>query len=213
MLTIYTVPISLYCAKLRILLRHKGLDWEEQLPPGGYGSEEYKSLIVSGNLPALIDGSILVADSEAIAEYLDEKHPLPAMLPRNLGPRAKIRELSRFHDTRLEPELRILFGNISLDKRDVKLNKIQTTKINMRLTQLSSIVDGAPTELTLAYCGYPITFAWLDILAPLLSLGINWPKDIIKWREEIEAFPAVSAELSDYCPKLREWLGSLSDST
>ena len=209
MLTIYTVPISLYCAKLRIVLRHKGLDWEEQLPPGGYGSEEYKSLVFSGNLPALIDGSILVADSEAIAEYLDEKHPIPAMLPKNLGPRAKIRELSRFHDTRFEPELRKLFGNISSDKQDVELNEIQTTKINIRLTQLSSIVDSAPTELTLAYCGYPITFAWLDILAPLLSLGINWPKNIIKWRGEIEAFPAVSAELSDYRPKLREWLGSI----
>ena len=209
MLTIYTVPISLYCAKLRIVLRHKGLNWEEQLPPGGYGSEEYKSHVISGNLPALIDGSILVADSEAIAEYLDEKHPLPAMLPKNLGSRAKIRELSRFHDTRFEPELRKLFGNISLDKRDIKLNEKQTTKINMLLTQLSSIVGGTPIELTLAYCGYPISFAWLDGLTPLLSLDIDWPENVIKWRKKIEVFPAVSAELSDYHPKLKEWLDSL----
>jgi glutathione S-transferase/maleylpyruvate isomerase len=209
MLTIYTVPISLYCAKLRIVLRHKELDWDEQPPPGGYGSDEYKSLVASGNLPALIDGSILIADSEAIAEYLDEKYPVPAMLPSNLGRKAKVRELSRFHDTRFEPELRKLFENISLDKRDIKLNKIQATKINMRLTQLSNIIDSAPMKLTLAHCGYPITFAWLDILAPLLSLSIKWPENIIKWRKEIESFPAISIELSDYRPKIKEWLDSL----
>ena len=209
MLTIYTVPISLYCAKLRIVLRHKQLEWKEQLPPGGYGSDEYKSLVASGNLPTLIDRNILIADSEAIAEYLDEKYPVPAMLPRDLRSKAKVRELSRFHDTRFEPELRKLFGNIPLDKRDIKLNQDQTTQINMRLAQLSSIIDGAPVELTLAYCGYPISFAWLDGLTPLLSLDINWPENVIKWRKEIEVFSAVSEELFDYRPKLKEWLNSL----
>ena len=47
MLTVYTVPISLYCAKLRIVLRHKQLEWNEQMPPGGYGSDEYKTVVVS----------------------------------------------------------------------------------------------------------------------------------------------------------------------
>jgi hypothetical protein len=64
-------------------------------------------------------------------------------------------------------------------------------------------------KLTLAHCGYPITFAWLDILAPLLSLSIKWPENIIKWRKEIESFPAISIELSDYRPKIKEWLDSL----
>ena len=81
MLTIYAIPISLYCAKLRILLRHKKIQWQELPPPGGYGSAEYKSIVPSGNLPALVDGSLLLADSEAIAEYLNEKYPNPPMLP------------------------------------------------------------------------------------------------------------------------------------
>jgi hypothetical protein len=79
----------------------------------------------------------------------------------------------------------------------------------MRLTQLSNIIDSAPIKLTLAHCGYPITFAWLDILAPLLSLGIKWPENIIKWRKEIENFSAISIELSEYRPKIKEWLDSL----
>ena len=206
MLTIYSVPISLYCAKLRIVLRHKKLEWNEQPPPGGYGSDEYKAIVASGNLPALVDGSLLVADSEAIAEYLEEKFPVPAMLPSKPKHRAKARELSRFHDTRLEPEIRKLFGNLSPEKRDPQLILAQAIEINTRLLQLSEISKSSPAELSLAHCGYPITFAWLDVFIPLLPLKIKWPKNILNWREEIEAFTAVSAELSDYCPKIEDWL-------
>jgi glutathione S-transferase/maleylpyruvate isomerase len=45
MLRIYAIPVSLYCAKLRILLRHKGLTWEEVPPPGGFGSAEYRATV------------------------------------------------------------------------------------------------------------------------------------------------------------------------
>ena len=206
MLTIYSVPISLYCAKLRIILRHKKLEWNEQPPPGGYGSDEYKTIVASGNLPALVDGSLLIADSEAIAEYLEEKYPVPAMLPVESGDRAKVRELSRFHDTRLEPEIRKLFGNLSSEKRDPQLNLDQAIEINTRLLQLSEISKSSPSGLSLAHCGYPITFAWLDVLIPLLPLKIKWPQNILNWRKELEAFPAVAAELSNYCPKIEDWL-------
>ena len=60
MLTVYTIPVSLYCAKLRITLRFKALEWHEIPPPGGYGSAEYKTVVPSGNLPALRDGDLLL---------------------------------------------------------------------------------------------------------------------------------------------------------
>ena len=43
-------------------MRNKGLEWEELLPPGGYGSAEYKAIVPSGNLPALIDNGFTLAD-------------------------------------------------------------------------------------------------------------------------------------------------------
>ncbi len=209
MLTVYTVPISLYCAKLRIVLRHKQVEWEERPPTGGYGSDEYKRIVVSGNLPALEDGSLLVADSEAIAEYLEEKHPSPSMLPTEPGLRAKARELSRFHDTRLEPELRKLFKNLSMKDRDTRLNELQAAEINKRLLQLSEMIDHSAKHLLLAHCGYPISFAWIEALIPLLSLEVNWPKKVSTWRKKIETFPAVTEELADYRPKLRNWLDTV----
>ena len=100
---IYTSDHSLYCAKLRILLHHKRVPYEEAPPPGGGGSPEYLSIVPSGNIPALCDGDLVLTDSEAIAEYLEEKYPDIPMLPDTLIGRAQSRERSRFSDTRLDP--------------------------------------------------------------------------------------------------------------
>ena len=177
MLTLYAIPPSLYCAKLRILLRHKRLEWTEEPPPGGYGSDEYKSLVPAGNLPALRDGALLLADSEAIAEYLNETYPTPPMLPEDLVLRAKTRELSRFHDTRLEPELRKLFAHVAPTSQDPDLNAAQTAAINAKLEQIAKVLpdrmERIGSMLTLGDCGYPITRVWIDALAGALGFDIR----------------------------------------
>lgn len=210
MLTVYAIPPSLYCAKLRILLRHKGLAWEEIPPPGGYGSDEYKRVVASGNLPALRDGDLLLADSEAIAEYLEEKHPEPAMLPAGAAERAKVRELSRFHDTRLEPELRKLFAHIAPAYRDRATAARQSAALTARLSQLGRMIEmrGQGGALTLADCGYPVTFTWLDHLTPMLGLEIAWPPAALAYRDGLRRHGAVQAELASYGPVLTDWLAS-----
>jgi glutathione S-transferase len=210
MLIIYAIPLSLYCAKLRILLRHKNLEWQEIQPPGGYGSKEYKTIIPSGNLPALIDADLKLADSEAIAEYLEEKFKEPPMLPEDIDVRAKARELSRFHDTRLEPEVRALFSHIVPDTRNPEVIKAQSDKISERLNQLAVILEEwsvmAPEFLTLGDCGYQVTFLWIDALTPLLKLSINWPETVIEYRDKLTKIPAVATEIQSYKPVLSAWL-------
>jgi len=213
MITIYTIPISLYCAKLRILLRHKQLEWNELPPPGGYGSDQYKKIIPSGNLPAMVDGKLTLADSEVIAEYLNDKYPQPPMLPVDINQRAQARERSRFHDTRLEPELRKLFPFIDEVNPDVCVIEKQSLQISTRLKQLSYLLANTKIsftdKLTLGDCGLPITFAWIDALTPLFELNIHWPDSIIQYRKEIETHQAVAEELEIYRPGLGQWLKSL----
>ena len=210
MLNIYAVPTSLYCAKLRIVLRHKELVWHEELPPGGYGSSDYKRIVPSGNLPALVDGPVMIADSEAIAEYLEEKYPVPAMLPKDFALRAEVRERSRFHDTRLEPAVRELFP--FLPGRDVitqeRVQK-QSQEIFNRLEQLARMIEEAVRPdigLTLADSGFPITFAWLDELVPLMGLDISWPRPIVIYRKWLDNQRAVAEELANYHPNLLAFL-------
>jgi len=206
MLLIYAIPASLYCAKLRIALRHKGLEWKEQPPPGGYGSAEFKRTVPSGNLPALQDGHLQIADSEAIAEYLEETYPQPAMLPADPAARAKVRERSRIHDTRLEPELRALFAYLPGRKQiSTDFARDQSAVLQARIDQFAQILVATPDAgdvLTLGDCGYPITFAWLDELLPRLGMEISWPVKVVDYRRRVEALEAVSKELAQYRPRL-----------
>ncbi len=206
MLTVYAIPVSLYCAKLRILLRHKNLEWREIPPPGGYGSDEYKETVPSGNLPALLDGDLLIADSEAIAEYLEEKYPARPMLPQEPAARAKVRERSRFHDTRLEPELRKLFPHIGAEKAEIVQR--QSEHLSQRLAQFGRMLPDSDSDraLSIGDCGYPITISWINLLTPAMNLQINWPSAVLAYQERLEEHPAVSAELADYRPKLAAWL-------
>ena len=213
-LTIYAIPVSLYCAKLRVLLRHKQLDWQELLPPGGYGSDEYAQVVPSGSLPAMIDGELMLSDSEAIAEYLNEKHPQFPLLPEAIELKAKARELSRFHDTRLEPELRALFAHISLGSRDDDLVSKQASKINLRLKELSQLLAvganknaaGFQEHLSLGDCGFAISFTWIKQLSQVMGFHVDWPEAVVDYTAHINSFPAVAIELEDYQPKLVAWL-------
>ena len=211
MLTLYAIPPSLYCAKLRIVLRHKGLEWTELPPPGGYGSAEYKTHVPSGNLPALRDGDLLLADSEAIAEYLNDKHPTPPMLPADILARAKARERSRFHDTRLEPAVRALFPYLpGKGEAPAGFLNNQAETINTRLVQLGQMLSDTPdagTELTLAECGYPITLAWLDAIGQPMGLAITMPESVIAHRGKADSHAAVAEELAAYRPILATFLG------
>ena len=209
MLTVYAVPVSLYCAKLRILLRHKGLNWREVPPPGGYGSDAYRQVVPSGNLPALLDGSLLIADSEAIAEYLNETHPEPPMLPADPGGRAKARDRSRFHDTRLEPVVRALFPYLNGQPADGAVIDRKASEISARLGQLARILADSDLDrrtLTLGDCGFPVTFEWIARLDPALDLGIAWPEAVLAYRDALERHDAAAAVLVDYRPVLADWM-------
>ena len=212
MLTIYTTPESLYCAKLRVLLRHKNLHWQEVEPQGGCGSTQYRDLIPSATMPAMVDGALVLADSEAIAEYLNETVAEPPMLPLEPAARARCRERSRFHDTRLEPEIRKLFPQISPANRNQDVVTTQAESIAQRLQELSAVLKADnyydPRFLSLGDCGLPISFAWIDAFTPVLGLQLDWPENLRDYRSAIENHPAVSIELREYTPAVRRWLES-----
>ena len=206
-LKFYAVPVSLYCAKTRILMRHKGIDWQELAPPGGYGSDTYKEIVPSGNLPAIDDGQVVLADSEAIAEYLNERFAAPPMLPDDILRRAKARELGRFHDTRLEPALRVFFASVGLQVPDRDVIESNAVALNARLVQLGRMLADAPREmLTLGDCGYAPTFLWIERLAGELAFDVTWPEPVRDYRNWLYDQPAVADEMASYRNDFDPWI-------
>lgn len=203
MLTFYSDPVSLYCAKLRITFRNKGLPWEEVPPPGGYGSDEYRAIVPSGNLPALVDGDLMLSDSEAIAEYLDEAYPQVPMMPDTVALKAKAREQSRFHDTRLEPALRVLFPQIkAADRNRAVINGAgETLSRHLKALELLLSLSPLPRDsLWLCDTGFVPTFEWIEAAENGLDMAVHWPDAIKDFRAGLQKNKAVAEELEAYKP-------------
>ncbi|MEX3009996.1 glutathione S-transferase family protein [Hoeflea sp. TYP-13] len=216
MIRLYSIPPSLYSAKVRIVLRAKQLDWEDVPPPGGYASDPYKEIVPSGTLPAIDHGGFVLVDSEAINEYLNELAPQPRMWPQDIVERARARALSRFHDTRLEPAVRALFGHVDPAGRNEQFVADQVKVISDRLGQLARMADPAPfltgETLSLADCGYPITFTFIEMLTEPMALDIVFPESIATYFSALQREPSVAAELDSYRPALAAWVEATTGS-
>lgn len=209
MLTIYSVPVAVYCAKLRIMLMHKGIAFEELPPPGGYGSQAYRALVPSGNLPAMIHDGFMLSDSEAIAEYLEEAFPDNPMLPYSVKLRAKAREISRSHDTRLEPAVRAIYPQVAFTTRDVNAVNTGGALISKQLSSLALLLATNPLDtgkLWLCDCGFAVTFAWIKAFEAALGLPIEWPETVADYDVRLNRFDVVARELDNYQPAIDAYL-------
>ena len=83
--------------RVRIAVNLKKLDCEHvsiSLPDGNQFSDDYTAINPQGRVPTLVDGDLVLFQSMAILEYLDERYPEPAFLPRDSAGRARVRGLA-----------------------------------------------------------------------------------------------------------------------
>ncbi len=100
---LYSGPLSLFTAKVRIALREKGLEAEiVDVPFGRQGYQPKHPEVVRLNpkaqVPVLVDGDLSLYDSTVILEYLEDRHPEPALQPRDPAGRARCRQLELYAD-------------------------------------------------------------------------------------------------------------------
>ena len=209
MLVLYDLAVSSYGCKTRILLRHKRLKWISRAPPDGYGSPAYCKIAPSGTIPALVHDGFTLGESDAIAEYLNELAPKPAMLPEPIKERAMARALSRFHDTRIEPLLRAYFGQVAPANRNADFIAENAALLQRRFNQLAKIRTPSPlltgTDLSLADCGFVPSFAILNCLRGLLGFDLILPASIKAYEAALCSHQSVRYEYATYAKALDEW--------
>ena len=81
MLELYQFEMSHYAEKIRLILDYKGLEYRKIEVTPGVGQIELYQLSGQRQVPVLKDGSEIIADSTAIAEYLDKKYPEKPLIP------------------------------------------------------------------------------------------------------------------------------------
>ena len=95
MIRLYTHPFSIVPWRVRIALHEKGVEYES-VETDLYtkaATPEFLELNPFAQIPVLEDEGFVIAESMAILEYLEEKYPVPELLPRDIMRRATTRKL------------------------------------------------------------------------------------------------------------------------
>ena len=94
MLLLLEHPVSSYAQKVKIALREKGVPFRAELPADfgtGSGAGRLAGASPRAEVPVLIDGDSRIFESTVILEYIEERWPEPALLPRDPALRAEAR--------------------------------------------------------------------------------------------------------------------------
>jgi glutathione S-transferase len=93
--------LSPYVRKVLVVLDLKGIPYEIDPIVPFLGDDRFSAISPIRRIPVLIDDRVTLSDSTVICEYLDERHPEPALHPRDVAQRARARWLEEFADTRM----------------------------------------------------------------------------------------------------------------
>jgi glutathione S-transferase len=210
MLILYGVPVSTFTTKVRIALHAKGIDFVEQAPPGGYRSEAWRAIIPTGTIPAIDHNGFVLAESEAIIEYVDEAFNGPSLLPGDAQSRACARMLARVHDLAVEPAVRALFPLIRDPARRDALPALADA-LHHRLTQLERLRGAdsawmAGPDFSTADCGFAVTLPLAQRLLQALGRPRALPASLEGWLARSTHHAAVAAGLAPWRPATEAWL-------
>jgi len=93
--------LSPYVRKVLVVLGIKGIAYEIDPIVPFLGDDRFSKLSPLRRIPVLLDDRVTLADSSVICQYLEDRHPEPALYPRDVADRARARWLEEFADTRM----------------------------------------------------------------------------------------------------------------
>ena len=82
---LYHVPLSPFCRKVRLVLAEKRIEVELIEERYWEGRKDFLLMNPAGMVPVLKADGLILAESSAICEYLEEVNPEPRLMPVNPG--------------------------------------------------------------------------------------------------------------------------------
>lgn len=184
-LTLYDADRCPYCARVRIVLAEKGLEYETVVVDLGDRPAWIYEKNPLGKVPVLEEGASVLPESVVIMEYLEERYPEPALWPADPGERAQGRLLIERFDILSRPYYALRRGD-----------EAAMQELHERLEALDSLLAGRPYltgfEFGLADAAY---LPW--ILRARSSLGVDLEphSELAGWVARASERPSVAAEL------------------
>ena len=132
---LYESPTSSNCQRVKIVLEEKKLPYETvriDLKKGEQKYPDYLKINPYGKVPAILDGDTVVYESCIIAEYLDDKYPEPALMPKDPARRAQIRILTDYGVLHLFTTHRAVRDELAKPEAERRPEVVAEAKQNLR---------------------------------------------------------------------------------
>lgn len=205
---LYHQKLSPFCRKIRLALAEKRIEvalveeryWERRI--------DFLRLNPAGQVPVLeIDGLVL-CDSAAIAEYLEETRPDPALLPREPAARAEARRLAAWFDDKFHHEVTVNLLHERVLKRLMRAGQPDSARIKAGSQAIKYHLDYVDwlAERRRWLAGDQLTLADLAAAAQLSCLDyvgdVDWARcpNAKDWYARIKSRPGFRPLLADSLP-------------
>lgn len=208
MTRLYHFALSPFCRKVRLVLAEKKIDVELVDERYWEPSSEFLRRNPAGKVPILKIDGMLLSESQAICEYIEETNPEPQLMPRDPAARAEVRRLCFWFDDKFHNEVTANLVYERVNKKvmrggypDGKAVKTGAQKIKYHLDYMAWLLDHrrwlAGDSLTLADFTAAAHLSCLDYIS-----DVDWNRsEVVKdWYAKVKSRPAFRSILADQIP-------------
>ena len=208
MARLYHVPLSPFCRKVRLCLAEKRIECELVEERYWERDPDFLRRNPAGKVPVLRLDGMTLAESMAICEYLEERHPSPPLMPEGAEARFEVRRLVGWFDDKFHHEVtaKLLYERVNKkvmkqgfpDSRNVKDG---AKAIKAHLDYMAWLLDHrrwlAGDVMTLADFAAAAHLSALDYIS-----DVDWHRsEVVKdWYAKIKSRPAFRGILADQVP-------------
>ena len=185
MITLYDADRCPYCARVRIVLAEKGVEYEtvvidlDDRPAWIYEKNS------TGRVPVLEEDAFLLPESAVIDEYLNERYPDPPLLPDDPGERALARTLVFRFDDLSKPYYALRRGD-----EDAR------ARLDRGLAKLDALLAAQPFLTGRVFGLTDIAYVpWILRARDRMDVELETFPALTKWLSRLEERPSIAVEL------------------
>jgi stringent starvation protein A len=184
-ITLYDADRCPYCARVRIVLAEKGIEYEtveidlDDRPAWIYEKNPL------GRVPVLEEGEFVLPESAVINEYLEERYPEPPLWPADPGERALGRLLVFRFDQLSKPYYALRRGEEGARER-----------LGAELAKLDAILQARPFLSGRVYGLADVAYLpWILRARDRMGIDLDRFAALSDWLGRLVERPAIAAEL------------------
>ena len=185
MLTLYDAARCPYCARTRIALAEKGIEWETFEIDLSDRPQWIYEKNTTGRVPVVEEDAWILPESSVIMEYLEERYPEPPLLPPDPADRALARVWIFRHDDFTKPYYALRRGEDGAAER-----------LDEQLAKLDAALERQPWLTGAEYGLADIAYVpWVLRARDMLGVSLDEFPAVRSWLDRLVERPAIAREV------------------